>query len=430
VIVWNSGPFRYDQKVPKAADLLSILQSGIDAVRPSLLFPEILKNPSENIRNWLSAPRRFLLALGKASVDSARTLLSQVDCEDYFVLSPYPDPEKRLHVQVGSHPIPNEQSYEATNRLKDWFRAINTDGSLLVVLSGGTSALCVSPLPQVSLSSKMKVNELLIGSGARIQEINTVRKHLSSVKGGQLGAYYPASQTHVVVISDVIGDDLSAIGSGPFYADPSTFTDAKKVLLTYSIWNDVPEDVRQTIDSGIAGFISETPKPGTFEIPHSIIASNEIARLAAAEKAAKLGYSIVNVENLFADDIEKATPKLLQLLKSSPKRSAIICGGEVTIRVTGGGIGGRNQHLTLLMTERIRETDFSFAAAGTDGIDGNSNAAGAWADGETFRKAGGVSSFEHAVEECDSYSYFNSVGQNILTGPTGTNVMDLYIALT
>jgi glycerate 2-kinase len=416
--------------VPKTADLLSILESGIDAVRPSILIPEILKEPSGNMRSWLSARCRFLLTLGKASIDSAKAVLSQVHCEDYFILSPYSDPERLLNVHVGSHPVPDENSYVATNQLMDWLRNLDTSGSLLVVLSGGTSALCVSPLPPVSLHSKMKVNEVLIGSGAMIQQINTVRKHLSSVKGGQLGAYFPASQTHVLVVSDVIGDDLSSIGSGPFYVDPSTFLDAKNILLAHSLWNIVPEDVRQTIESGVSGLIPETPKPGTLEIAHTIIASNRIARRAAAEKAVSLGYSIIKVQNPLQGDVEEAASKLFAQLKDGPKRSAVICGGEVTIRLTGSGIGGRNQHLALLMTDKISGSDLTFAAAGTDGIDGNSSAAGAWTNGETFVRAGGMGSLQHALKNCDSYSYFNSVGQTIITGPTGTNVMDLYIGLT
>ena len=416
--------------MPTTADLLSIIESGINAVRPAVLFPEILANPSAEIRTWLSAPQRFLLALGKASIDSAKTILSQADCDDYFVLAPYKDPENLLTVHVGNHPLPDATSFQSTRRLIDWLHKLPKEGSLLVVISGGTSALCVSPLSTIDVDSKMKVNELLIGSGATIQEINTVRKHLSSAKGGQLGAHFPAKKTHVLVISDVIGDDLSSIGSGPFFADPTTFLDAKNVLLAYSLWNRIPDNVRSTIEAGINGLIPETPKPGMLDIAHRIIASNKIAKHAAAEQAGRLGYSVIEREEPVQGDVELAVVMLLQEINRCPKGSALICGGEVTIRLTGAGSGGRNQHLALLMTEKINGSDLLFAAAGTDGIDGNSSAAGAWTDGETWNRASGFDHFKNALKNCDSYSYFKSIAQNIVTGPTGTNVMDLYIALT
>lgn len=423
--------------MPKASDLLTIIHAAIDSVRPSLLFPAILQRPEEDVASWLSAPQRFLLTLGKASIDSAATILSQVRCDDSFVLAPMgdyhsPDTHDGLkQVHYGSHPVPDERSYQATLALVEWLEKLPSGGSLLVVLSGGTSALCMLPLHSVSLESKFKTNELLIRSGASIREINTVRKHLSSVKGGRLLSYLRSVTTRVLVISDVTGDDLSSIGSGPFYPDPTTFADARMVLAQHGLWDQVPEDVRNTIEAGMAGSMQETPKPGEAAvIPHRIVASNRIARRVAAERAGLLGYSVQEQNEMLQCDVATAAEMIWSEMRSCAQRTAFLWGGEITIRVMGDGTGGRNQHLALLMAEKIRGRNVLFGSVGTDGIDGNSPAAGAWVDGASFEKASGMESFQQAVRNCDSYHYFKSLQQDITTGPTGTNVMDLYLALT
>jgi glycerate 2-kinase len=427
--LWNSGAFGYHQEVAKASDLLEILHAGIAAVRPSLLFPPLLSRVEGEIASWKSTSRRFLLALGKASVESARSILAQTTCEDYFILSPYENPNETLKVHLGSHPIPDQQSYQSTLQLVEWLQKLPSKGSLLVVLSGGSSALCVLPRPTVALNSKVKINDLLIRSGASIQEINTVRKHLSGVKGGQLLKYLENIKTAVLVISDVIGDDLSAIGSGLFYPDPTTFLDTRNILEQYDLWPQIPKDVRDTIESGIAGIVPETPKPGSSHPVHRIIASNEIARKAAAERARAFGYSVRYFEKPFREDVEKVADAISMEIEKNQPGTALIFGGEITVRLNGEGAGGRNQHLALLMTDRLKGSNALFGAAGTDGIDGNSPATGAWTDGQTLQRGSGVESFEKAVRNCDSYNYFRAVGQNIVTGPTGTNVMDLYVAL-
>ena len=416
--------------VANTSELLNILNTGIDSVRPSLLFPPILSEDRGEVASWKSNARRFLLAMGKASVESARSILAETTCEEYFVLTPYEDPTQAIQIHLGSHPIPGEGSYESTRQLVEWLGKLPGESSLLVVLSGGTSALCVLPLPSLSLDAKMKVNDLLIRSGATIQEINAVRKHLSGVKGGQLVQYAAHLESAVLVISDVIGDDLSSIGSGPFYPDPTTFLDARNVLEKYDLWSLIPDEVRETIEQGVAGSIPETPKPGSMHPSHRIVASNDIARKAAAERASALGYSVRYFEKPFQEDVGKAADEILSEINRSPAGTALIFGGEVTVRLKGNGLGGRNQHLALLMTEKLKGTNVHFGAVGTDGVDGNSKAAGAWTNGLTLQKGSGMESLQQAIMNCDSYTYFRAIGQNIVTGPTGTNVMDLYVALT
>jgi glycerate-2-kinase len=234
----------------------------------------------------------------------------------------------------------------------------------------------------------------------------------------------------VLVISDVPNDDLSTIGSGPFYNDSTTFIVAKGILESYGIWNSVPTDVRNRIEAGAAGKIPETPKPGSLSISHRIIASNTIARDAARLKAIALGYSVEMMKGTLVDSVEDAVMKFAQESKRIQPGSAIIGGGEITIRVQGNGTGGRNQHFALLMVKALAGTDCVFLAGGTDGVDGNSPAAGAWVDGNTITNASNQNlNVDHYINNYDSFHFFKALNQSIHIGPTGTNVMDLYLLL-
>lgn len=416
-------------------DALNIIKAGINSVRPSKLFPALLKNPSKpNLLHWQNSKQRWLLCLGKAGLASAEAILKTEVCSDYFVVSPHDDIPASLDankIHFGSHPLPDKQSFSAAADLLSWLKQIPEGSNLLVVLSGGTSSLVASPADGISENSKRILNDLLIKSGATIEEINTVRKHCSKVKGGQLGLAVQHLQTTVLVISDVASNDLSAIGSGPFYVDNTTFVAAKNVLERYGIFDKTPGEIKQRLEAGIAGKIPETPKPGALNIPHLIVASNETARAAAKTKAEELGYKSGVIQNPLVGSIEIGAQEILKYINSMADHSAIILGGEVTIRVTGNGTGGRNQHLALLLTEALTGRKIVFASAGTDGIDGNSSAAGAWTDGDTFEKA---KTFNLSVHEYlmnnDSYHFFQTLNQSIITGPTGTNVMDLYLILS
>ena len=366
--------------------LEKILFAGIDAVRPATLFPKILINPYPELKDWLESDDRYLLCIGKAGISSAKSILDLAPCKNYYIVAPESTEATPFTVHFGSHPLPNEKSLRAGEQLLDWLKRIPTNSRLMIILSGGSSALAVAPAPGISLQSKMMVNDLLIRSGATIQEINTVRKHLSRIKGGQLGRIVEALHCVVLVISDVIGNDLATIGSGPFFPDPTTFADARNVLGKYDLWNRVPEEVRLLLDRGVQGKLAETPKPGSYrEIPHYIIASNEIARMAATEESRKLRFQSNYIPDAISGPIDQVASGIASQIASAPTNSAIILGGEVTVHVQGNGTGGRNQHLALLLTEPIAGKKILFCAAGTDGIDGNSPAAGAWIDGTTLR---------------------------------------------
>lgn len=413
-------------------DILQIIHHAIQSVRPSYVFPRYLENPPyPELKRWLDSPEKRLLCVGKAAIESAEVILSRVPNCNSFVLAPGPARETKVKARFGSHPVPDESSYQSTQELLSWLKNGSDSSRLLIVLSGGSSALLVSPIAGVSMDSTQSINDLLIRCGATIQEMNAVRKHLSEVKGGRLASSVARFEPVVLVISDVIGDDLSTIGSGPFYPDATTYQDASNVLHRYQIWDQAPEDVRRAISEGMEGRLPETSKAGESNIPHYIVASNELAKSAAAEKARSIGYTVQILSKPVYGMIEDVAENLVSFIRATSTRTALIAGGEITIRLRKSGMGGRNQHLTLLMTELLAGTDCCFAAAGTDGVDGNSPATGAWTDNHTTGRAMRKHlDLDQYVENFDSYHFFHELDQTIQTGPTGTNVMDLYIALT
>jgi glycerate 2-kinase len=422
-----------------SADLLRIIDAGIDAVRPSILFPTLFRNLPPAVEAWLASSDRYLFSAGKAGADCAVAVLKQASCRDYFVIAPQKantaglDPAK---VHFGSHPVPDESSRSAAQAALEWLRGLSPHGRLLVVISGGLSALMALPQAGVSLQSKIEVHRLLLRSGASIGEMNAVRKHLSAVKGGRLARMVSGIPTVVLAISDVIGDDFGTIGSGPFYPDHTTFVAARSALEDHGIWNAIPEDARKAIEKGCAEENSAVVSPApsrhaqATSIPHFVIASNAIACQAAGEEAAKLGYNVELQPEAASGYVENTAERIARLARDKRHGTAVIAGGEVTVRLKGNGTGGRNQHLALLLTPLLAGSQTMFGAAGTDGIDGNSDAAGAWTDGQTAERARRSNlKVEDFIRNFDSYVFFQSLGQSIVTGPTGTNVMDLYILL-
>lgn len=411
--------------------MVQILEAGIHAVQPSRILPRLFSPPIHpQLRNWLNRENRALFCVGKAAVTSAQSVLASTTCHNLFVLAPSGVDAGGLQVHYGSHPVPDANSFSSTQQLLRWVDSLPPGAALLALISGGTSALLAAPARGISVESKSRLNQLLLSCGAAIHEINAVRKHCSAVKGGQLGIRASGFDCGAFLISDVIGNDFAVIGSGPMYPDPSTFAEAASVLRKYGIWKDVPDDVKQRLLQGERGEIAETPKPGDLHIPHEIIASNDIARKAAAVAAERLGFSVTTIVEPISGFVEDAAETIFHRVRQSPPGAAMIFGGEVTVRLRGNGKGGRNQHLALLMSKKIAGHSISFLAAGTDGVDGNSEAAGAWTDGDTLEhaKTAGID-IDAAIENFDSFSFFHKLGQCIRTGPTGTNVMDLYIAL-
>ena len=338
-------------------------------------------------------------------------------------------------VEEAGHPVPDVHSVAATRRLLTDLRAAGGSGRVLVLLTGGASALLVAPAAGITLEDKSRVSSLLLACGADIHEINTVRKHLSAVKGGGLIPLLPPGRAAALVISDVIGDQLTSIGSGPATGDPTTFGDALGVLEKFALAERVPEAVLDRFSDGAAGRVPETPDAPGETVPHHIVASNFHSLRAAGEEASRLGYRTEIFGRDLAGGVHETARRFahrLAVLGSEPAPSALLAGGELTLRVTGDGRGGRSQEFALVAAGHLEGVPgVALLAAGTDGTDGPTNAAGAFADGESWSRARrrGLDP-EATLRNNDSWSLFHETGDLLVTGPTGTNVMDLMVGLT
>lgn len=345
--------------------------------------------------------------------------------------------EKVLVVGAG-HPIPTNDGAEAVGEMLELLTKAGRRDLVLVLISGGGSALMPAPA-DISLDDKKRVTDLLLRSGADIEEINAVRKHISAIKGGQLARLaYPANVVSLI-FSDVIGDPLDAIASGPTVPDHTSFVDAVDVLKRYELWDRVPGSVQARLTSGMRGDIDETPKPDDplFKNVHNILLVNNLAALTAAGKRAReLGYEVLILSSMIEGESREVglahmgIAREVQISGHPLKPPAVILsGGETTVTIVGRGMGGRSQEFVLGALEKI-EPRIIVASVDTDGIDGASDAAGAIADTGTVRRAYDAGlSIEESLANNDSNAFFDATGDLIVTGPTGTNVSDLRVLL-
>ncbi len=348
---------------------------------------------------------------------------------------------RRVEVNECGHPIPDERGVDGARRMAEMARGAGERDLLVCVISGGASALAPLPAAPVTLEDKQRATTLLLNSGADIHEMNAVRKHLSDFKGGRLARLAFPATVIGLILSDVIGDDLDVIGSGPTVGDRSTFADAVGVLKRRAVWEECPATVRERLERGARGEIEETPKPGdaVFErVRNVIVGGNRLAMDAAAGKARELGYrtlilsTMVDGEAREAARFHAAVAKEIAASGHPAKRPAcVLSGGETTVTVRGKGLGGRNQEFALAAAMEIDGVeDVAIFSAGTDGTDGPTDAAGAIADGETMERARalGMEAREY-LESNDSYRFFERLGDLVKTGPTGTNVMDVRMVM-
>lgn len=347
-------------------------------------------------------------------------------------------------VVIGSHPIPDEQSMQAGEKTVAFLQSIPSNALLINLISGGTSSLLCSPAKTIEINNLANTFELLVNSGATIQEINIVRKHCSRIKGGQLLRYLHSDITVIdLVISDVPGNALSVIGSGPTIPDFSTYKDAKRILIKYNLWNRIPDSVQNHIKLGVEGEVPETLQEG--EYPSNlhqsvIIGSASILARKISQTASKQGFNVTVADRPFTGDVEEvASNTAEQVLSVAPKRQENRTGssdlfvfwGESTVQVTGDGKGGRNQELALRGAKKIAGYDnITWLSAGTDGIDGPTDAAGAIVDGNTLDRAlqQGCNPDSY-LQNNDSYYFHEKMGTLFKTGPTGNNLMDLTLVV-
>jgi hydroxypyruvate reductase len=344
---------------------------------------------------------------------------------------------RRIELNECGHPVPDERGVRGAERIAAIASEAGADDLVLCLISGGASALMPLPAPPVTLEEKQATTRLLLASGANIHEINAVRKHISRIKGGQLARLASPATVISLLLSDVIGDDLDVIGSGPTAPDASTFATARSVLDKYQVWARVPVSVRERIEGGLRGEIPETPKPGdpVFEkVNNAVVGSNDLAVRAAAAEARKKGFHTLVLSTLIEGEtreIARMHAAIAREIRRSgrPARpsACIITGGETTVTIRGNGLGGRNQEFVLAAAIDIAGVDgIVVLSAGTDGTDGPTDAAGAIADGHTLER---LPSAREYLDNNDSYHYFERLGDLIITGPTNTNVMDVRIIL-
>jgi glycerate 2-kinase len=346
-------------------------------------------------------------------------------------------PLKRVEINECGHPVPDEAGVRGSERIAKMAAEAGEKDLVLCVVSGGASALMPAPAAGISLADKQAVTKLLLACGANIHEINSVRKHLSTLKGGQLARLAFPATVVTLMLSDVIGDNLDVIGSGPTTPDLSTFADALGILKKYGLLDKAPGSVRRRLEQGAAGQLEETPK-SLERTQNLIVGSNRLAVNAAKAKAKALGYRTLVLSTTIEGetrDVARLHAAIAREIRTSGEPlkppACIISGGETTVTLRGNGKGGRNQEFALaasLDVDGMRNV--LLLSAGTDGTDGPTDAAGAWCDGNTLTRAraAGLDAAQYLAEN-NSYEFFDRLGTLIRTGPTNTNVMDVRLVL-
>jgi hydroxypyruvate reductase len=425
----------------------AIFQAALEAADPQEAVFRHVRLEGEQLhagkrRYRLREFRRVLVVgAGKASAAMAkaveRILVSRVHSGLVNVKYGHVTKLRRVELNECGHPVPDQQGVVGAERVFDLVSQAARDDLIICVMSGGGSALMPLPAEGITLDQKQATTRLLLACGANIHEINAVRKHISRVKGGQLArAAYPASVLSLL-LSDVIGDDLDVIGSGPTAPDASTFRTAREILDKYGIDADVPEPVRTRIEAGLRGEIPETPKQ-LDNVENLVVGSNLLAVDAAVRQAKQLGYhtlvlsTFVEGETRDVARMHAAVAKEIVRNGRPLKRPAcIVTGGETTVTLRGEGRGGRNQEFVLAAAIDLAGIPgVVVLSGGTDGSDGPTDAAGAIADGETIARAAGHGmKAQDFLARNDSYRFFQPLNDLLLTGPTNTNVMDVRVVL-
>jgi len=436
----------------ETSDIRDALTASLGAAEPEIILKRTLTVEGSTLR---AGPRAFHLskfdriivigggkAAGGMAAGVAKALGDRVTAGIVNIpdsLPPLP-PCARIELHRATHPIPGPEGIEGVKMMLELVGKPTDSDLVICLLSGGGSALLPMPAEGLRLPDIQKVTKLLLKSGAEIHEINVVRKHLSQIAGGRLAERLYPAQVLSLIISDVVGDDLDSIASGPTAPDPSTYLDALAVLAKYNLAGEVPAGVRKKLSDGMMGIIEETPKANSkvFRRVHNLVAgSNELSCRAAAGLLRRRGYATTILTTRVQGEASEVGKRFSGLLvemreKSSPSRPVcIVAGGETTVTVRGRGIGGRNQELALSVALGIAGLDgVRFASMGTDGLDGGTDAAGAFVDGRVIDRAlrKGLNA-ESYIERNDSHAFFKKVGGLIVTGATGTNVNDIMVAI-
>ena len=431
---------------------VQIFSAAVAAVQPAKLIPDHLFIDDTVLhifdQQFLigSINNIYVIGAGKASAAMAKTteeILGNLIATG-IVVTKYRHclPLQKIVCLEAAHPVPDENGITATAEIVKLLQKAGENDIVICLISGGASSLWIDIPQAAALRDIQQSFELLLKSGADIYEINTVRKHLSALKGGQLLSHAPQASFFSFIISDVPGDNLSVIASGPTMPDSTTFEDANSILKKYNLLSRLPDAIIAHINNGIKGTIKDTPKTGDSVFKNSynkIIGSNSIALESARVKAIELGYHIGSVSNNLNGDASIVGRELVKEGRqySGSKPACFLFGGETTVIVTGNGKGGRNQQMVLSAYLELNSTGekagtnkITFLSAGTDGTDGPTDAAGAIADNYTILLPNEIKlQAEAYLEKNNAYHFFEQTGGLIKTGPTQTNVMDIVVMI-
>lgn len=389
-----------------------------------------------------------LIAFGKAAcrmAEAARDALTErFPCPQGLIVTNRENAQAidGFETMLAGHPLPDADGLQAAARVVERVTAAQTGELVLALISGGGSALLPCPVAGVRLDDKIRVTQSLLACGADIAQINCVRKHLSRLKGGGLARLAAPADVHALILSDVLGDDLSAIASGPTVADPSTFAAAIAILRHYDIWAELPATVKNHLQQGADGLQDETVKPNDpllKSVGQDLIGSNAISLHAVEQVCRAQGYQTQIFSQQLCGEARREAAQLAehchQLSQTKLKQpTAILAGGETTVTLQGTGLGGRNQELALafaLSAERIGLTgSWTFLSGGSDGRDGPTDAAGGMVDPQSLQRMrqAGINPAQ-ALDNNDSYHALRAADDLLITGATGTNVADLQIVL-
>jgi glycerate 2-kinase len=411
-------------------DALGIIEAGLDAALPGDTLRKIVKRDKLVIGKKTILLSKydgiFVVGFGKAADSMAKTVCSLTRINGGIVVIPCGTKSmlinKKFKILHGGHPIPNNQSVCAGKQTIEFLKNRKPSDFIIFLISGGGSSLLSMP-DGISLRDKKITTGLLLKSGANIQEINCIRKHLSKIKGGKLAENLSCDAVSLVM-SDVVGDRLSDIASAPTFFDDTTFKDADKILTKYGLKKNTPHSVLKRLDLGIHNKISETPKSS--KIRNYIIATNNDCLDVMVKRAQKLGYAVSTMRSVSGN----VTLVSKNLLKSFPlkRHSCLIFGGEPTVKIVGNGKGGRNQELVLSVLNKIQKNrkNVVIASCGTDGKDGNTDASGAIMESSKNK----ITRMHNFLKNNNSYYFFKKHNGLIFTGSTHTNLMDIGVLLT
>ncbi|MGQ9671128.1 MAG: glycerate kinase type-2 family protein [Desulfosoma sp.] len=435
-----------DSKVRK--DLLGILRAALAAVDPEEAVRRHVRRSGTHLivngraLNLKCFQRVFVLGAGKATAPMAKALEEVL--EDFLsegvivVKEGHGLPLQKVRVLEAAHPLPDVRGVRAAEELLSLAERAEDRDLVLAAISGGGSALTPAPVPPLTLEHKQRATELLLGAGATIQEINAVRKHLSRFKGGGLARAASPAQVVTLIVSDVVGDSLDVIASGPTAPDPSTYQDAMEVIERYHLKDKMPPEVLRVLDEGVQGVRPETPKPEDplfRKVSHLLVADNATALTAAAQEAKQRGYHTLVLTSRLEGEAREAAKVIAALAKETalfgrpvPLPACLLFGGETTVTLgPSPGKGGRNQELALAAAVALDGwPQVTLLSVGTDGTDGPTDAAGAFADGTTVSRATSMGwKVLEALDGHNAYPLLEALGDLVITGPTRTNTMDL-----